>query len=99
MVALLVGVVLSCGSLSDDELNCEEAVSKLENCCSKLEAHRFTCERTCSGTVDFTEKAATCVQDRSCSDLQDRGICTAMLRLSNENPSLSIGEVERAACK
>jgi len=100
MVALLVGIVLSCGGISGDELGCENAVSHLEDCCSTLEGHRFTCERTCRGDVDLTETASECISDRSCTELQDRGICAAMTRLANEPyPASATAAIEQEACK
>lgn len=100
MIALLVGVVLSCGSLSEEEVTCEEAVSLLEDCCPKLDAQRFSCSQSCSGDGDFTERAISCIRERSCTQLQDRGICTGLTRLANEPyPSRSTDAIQQEACK
>jgi len=100
VLGALVAIVLSCGSIRDEELQCEEAVSRLEECCTNLSAGRFSCDPGCNSSVDLTERASACVRDRSCEELSSRGICTNMIRLANEPfPSSATAELEQEACK
>ena len=79
---LLVAVVLSCGSIPDDELDCEEAAARLESCCPRFDARRVNClnKQGCNGNLRpaFTENALACVTERSCDELLTRGICDAI---------------------
>ena len=97
-----MSIVLSCGSIRDDELVCEEAVSRLEDCCPSFEPRRFSCDRGgCNPNVPaLDERAADCVRERACGDLQSKGICENLIRLSNQPyPSSLTDEIEREACK
>ncbi len=101
---VLVGVALSCGSVREDELLCEEAVSLLEDCCASLDPRRLNCEyqTSCasSNVPVVTERAADCIRARSCADLRTRGTCETLVRFSKDPyPSSRSAEIEAEACK
>jgi hypothetical protein len=104
VLAILVGIVLSCGSVRNDELVCEEAVARLENCCPTFDPRRFDCEYidSCNGgnlpAVD--EHAAQCIRDRACGDLGALGICAGLIQLSDEPYPVALRDaIEREACR
>ncbi|MBX3228658.1 MAG: hypothetical protein KIT84_08400 [Labilithrix sp.] len=100
LVALFVAAALSCANFDNDELQCEEAVSRLEECCPDIDARRFSCDVGCNSGVDFTNRAAGCVRDRSCDDLRNRDICAAMTRIANEPyPGQSTAQIEQEVCR
>ena len=101
MFVLPLAIALSCASMSPEELLCEEAVSRLEDCCPGLDARRFSCETGCnSPTTAVTEQASECIRDRSCDDLKNKGSCTALTRIANEPyPASATFVIEQEACK
>lgn len=104
LVVLLVAIALSCGSVRDDELSCEEAVARLQDCCPGIDPRRLNCEfeTSCSSSnvPVVTERAAECIRARACADLEARGICGGLERLSKEAyPSSRRAEIEAEACK
>src|SRR5438128_558379 len=85
-LVLVVFVVLSCGSISNEQLQCEEAVARLEDCCPSFEPGRFTCDPNgCNGLLpSVNEPAAQCIRDRSCAQLQSSGACGRLIAISNQ---------------
>lgn len=101
-VTLLVVVVVSCGSIDDEELQCEEAVARLEDCCPSFEPRRFNCRPNgCNGTPPaLTEDAAECIRERGCSELRSSGSCDRLVRISREPyPSFARDEIRAEACR
>jgi hypothetical protein len=86
LVALLVS--LSCGSITKDELACEQAVSKLRDCCDALDARRLPCVDSNGGCASGEAKpvlnahAASCVLDNDCGHYQSNGGCDRLVALS-----------------
>jgi len=87
-VALLVGVALSCGEISEEEMVCEEAVSRLEACCPEIDPRRINCVHAQSCNAELvpvlTSRASACVVEASCDDLRSRGACHGIRELSFE---------------
>ena len=103
-VALTVS--LACASISKEELACEEAVSRLSDCCPGLDARRFPCVESsgggCSKSADptVTERAAGCILDSSCSTLVANGVCQNLVALSFVPHALKdTKQIEAEACK
>lgn len=77
----VIGVVLSCGQIAEDELVCEEAVSKLQDCCRGFDARRLPCVRSEGGckTSDtrpaLSVRASQCILDKQCSAVVSEGVC------------------------
>jgi hypothetical protein len=69
----------SCGEIRRDELYCEEAVSRLIDCCPGLDPRLLPCVNAdgCSGSISpsLSLRSSTCVLDRSCTALQSGGVC------------------------
>jgi hypothetical protein len=102
--AAVVAVVLSCGSIREDEMLCEEGVSRLDECCPEIDPRRLNCiHQDGCGTelhpiLDIS--AANCLRERSCDDLRNRGICEGLRKLSYEPyPYQSVNEFETEACR
>ena len=87
-VALLVGVALSCGDISEEEMVCEEAVARLETCCPEIDPRRINCvyAQSCDAELVpvLTPRASACVAETSCDDLKARGSCQRIRELSFE---------------
>jgi hypothetical protein len=103
-IAVVVGVVLGCGGIDDDELLCEEALGHLEDCCPGFDVHRFQCanQADCfnSVTPDVTQEASKCIRGHECSDARSSGLCDRMTALAAAPyPYLERGAIEQAACK
>jgi hypothetical protein len=101
LVPIAVAIALSCGSVRDDELQCEEAVSKLENCCPGFDIGRVRCEySSCddSRNPDIDVNGAECIRATSCASLMTSGKCANLTRLSQDvYPSPS--DIEKEACR
>lgn len=97
-------VALSCRSFGSDELSCEEALSRIQDCCPGFNVDRIDCAQGCRynnpSSPDLTERASECIRDRDCGELQSRGICEGLIRISREPyPSLFPNGIEDEACK
>lgn len=83
---------------------CEENVSRLEDCCPKIDPRRLNCvyQEGCGTQLVpvLTEKASDCLRERSCADLQARGICDGIRQLSYQPyPFQERGAFEKEACR
>lgn len=100
LVALFVASALSCANFDDDQLQCEEAVSRLEKCCEGLDARRFSCDTGCNRNVNFTDRASACIREKSCDDLRNGTQCAALARVALEPyPSEATAQIEQEACR
>lgn len=104
--AVLLGLALSCGAISNEELACEQAVSRLTDCCPGLDARRLPCVASeggsCSGKADpiLTQRASTCVLSATCDELTTRGSCRAVVEQSYVPHSVKDLELlEREVCR
>jgi hypothetical protein len=101
----VISIVLSCGEIREDEMLCEESVSKLTDCCPELDPHRFICiyDQSCTGAnlqPIFSAKASECIHDRSCDDLRARGTCEGLRVLSlDPTARADIPAFEKEACE
>ncbi|HSN13581.1 MAG TPA: hypothetical protein VLT61_03060 [Anaeromyxobacteraceae bacterium] len=85
MVALLAGLLLSranggCAGMERSELQCEEAVARILDCCNVSDLPGVECSHfqdACGGEVhpelDIAE--SRCVRDATCGELEARGVC------------------------
>lgn len=104
--AAVVAVVLSlsCGDIRESEMLCEEAVSRLDECCAEIDPRRLNCiyQQGCGTDLVpvFTVKASECLRERPCEVLRDQGICEGLKLLSYEPyPYQSRIEFENEACR
>ena len=84
-VTLAIAVVLSCGSIPEEELVCEEAVSKLIDCCPGFDPRRTPCVRSSGCNSDetrptFSEDASHCILDKECSSIRTDGVCERVVK-------------------
>jgi hypothetical protein len=84
MVALLAGVLLGRANggcaMERGELQCEEAVARILDCCHLADLPGVECRHfqdSCDGVVlpelDLAE--SRCVRDATCGELEARGVC------------------------
>ncbi len=80
-LAIAIGftLILACGDeLSQEELDCEEAVAYLEDCCPGFSGSRLSCAygAGCSsaGPAIHSDESQ-CLRAQSCSTLLKRGVC------------------------
>ncbi len=70
--ALLLGVtlaVVACDEIRSDEIRCEEAVSRLSDCCTGIETRGLDCDSAHGVSPVVPESVAACIVDKSCGDL------------------------------
>jgi hypothetical protein len=100
--ALLALVVISgTGSIApsfrEDEVQCEEAVAHLEECCDNLDATSISCEYAegCETNTYPTLKPdeSECVRAKSCSEIRSQGICERVLERQTADEATA-GSVE-----
>jgi hypothetical protein len=102
--AAVVAVVLSCGEIREGEMLCEEAVSRLDECCPEIDPRRLNCiyQDGCGTDLKpvFTVKASDCLRERPCEVLREQGICDGLKQLSYQPyPYQSRLDFEREACR
>ncbi len=80
--ALVLGALFACNGIRHDELSCEEAVSRLSECCAGFRASNVDCSYTASqgcGTFPTYPQigltASECIRSQSCDSLQSSGVC------------------------
>jgi hypothetical protein len=103
VVVLAALVVLSCSELRDDELECEEAVQRLANCCPGFAVVVGYCIHEespgCSNgpTHDpaLTTRESRCIRSTSCKGLLAQDVCT---RASNALPRGTPGAGSGSVC-
>ena len=103
-VALLVGIALSCGEITEEELVCEEAVARLEACCPEIDPRRINCVHAQSCNAELvpvlTSRASECLSESSCDELKSRGSCQRIRELSFEPYQFqSRPAIEAEACR
>lgn len=82
MIALLAGGLLSratggCAGLEGSELQCEEAVARIVDCCGvRPEVSCSHYANSCGEYFPELDLAESrCIRDASCGDLEARGVC------------------------
>jgi hypothetical protein len=79
-----VGAGFACGSnLTEAELDCEDAMAHLGNCCLGFDPQRFQCADEPNGcrpgvgvSPAFDLATSECIRGESCSELVQSGVCT-----------------------
>jgi hypothetical protein len=78
-VIALVFVAFACGEMRPDEIECEEAVEHLRQCCSGLDPRGFNCvyQESCGETLrpSLSIQTSQCVRRESCDTLVQTGAC------------------------
>ena len=79
--SLLLGVVLGCTGIREDELACEDAVSHLQACCTGFSASNIDCSFQAGGCTENTVypelsvSQSACIRAESCQKLRATGVC------------------------
>ena len=87
-VSLVVGVLLACGGVRQDEFLCENAVAHLQGCCRGFNASGVECHYDV-GCLDTTypeldETQSSCILAESCATLSATGVCDRVAALPDE---------------
>ncbi len=105
-ITLLIALALSCGAISKEELACEQAVSRLSDCCPGLDTRRLPCVDSagsgCSGKAEPTlsPRASSCILDSSCDALKAKGACDVVVEQSYVPHAIKDERViEQGVCK
>jgi hypothetical protein len=89
VVAAAVLVALACGNVREDELECEEAVAKLDSCCQDFDPSPIQCtfDSGCGATTypDLDEDTSRCIRSESCDVIVSSGVCARALRSRPNN--------------
>ena len=106
LLAVAFALPLACGSITHEELVCEEAVSRLDDCCPDLDSRRLPCVQSsgdgCGGAADpvLTVRASQCILDSACEAMISRGSCDRIVSLSLVPHSIKDTKaIEQEACK
>jgi hypothetical protein len=79
-LAAIVLVMFACGQMNADEIECEEAVEHLRQCCPGLDPRGYNCVVQDDGCGEelrpsLTLQTSQCVRSESCSTLVQSGTC------------------------
>jgi len=82
-VALIVGLLLACTGIREDEFACEDAVAHLQQCCPGFTGANIACvydavaggcdTQGYSDNPDFDVAQSTCIRNESCTQLRSPG--------------------------
>jgi hypothetical protein len=84
-IAAIVFVALACGSIREDQLECEEAVTKLDECCAPpFDSSSIQCiykSDGCGNTYypDLDVPTSACIRSESCAAILSGGVCARAL--------------------
>ncbi len=90
--AVVAGLVLLMTSqrasgLREDDLQCEEAVTHLNDCCPNFDLSKISCSyKSGCGSTQYAELGiddSVCIQNKECKELIAQGICTSVLTLGD----------------
>src|SRR4051812_48491925 len=81
VAALALSLALGSNGIREDELECEEAIAHLVECCPRFAAASVKCEYDDSEGCKTTYTALSiaesrCIERRSCDDVRSSGLCT-----------------------
>lgn len=80
LTAVAVLVLLSCGDMRQDELDCEEAVSHLASCCPGFDSSAIECFYVSGCTSNeypaISIPQSQCIRGEDCSRLVTTGVCS-----------------------
>jgi hypothetical protein len=80
LVTLGIVALFACGHMDQDELDCEEAVSVLKDCCPGFDTSPVQCIHASNGCGAGTSPAlsqddSACIRAESCGKLVSTGVC------------------------
>ena len=77
MLGLLTALLL--GALPEDQLECEQAISHLRECCDLQNAD--VCGSGCN-PITLSLEESDCIRTQSCADLEAAGVCERVQALA-----------------
>ena len=102
-IAGIIALVFACGdALRQDELDCEEAVSHLQQCCPNFDSSEIACvyddhgDQGCNATPptlpDISSSQSQCIRSAKCDVLVASGIClrAAQIRSQQSNTQVNL---------
>ena len=90
---LLVGILPA--AIPKNQLECEEAIAHLSECCPGLEASQV-CGDGCS-PITLSEGESECIVDRDCESLRAARVCERVEALSKSANAVDAGPIQ-AVC-
>jgi hypothetical protein len=80
VVFALAFLLLRCGDLRQDEIQCEEAAAHLKNCCPSFNASRVNCKYVegCDGSTHpplLSVETSQCIRATSCDSVVANNMC------------------------
>ncbi len=81
-VGLAVGAFLTLSAetleIDEQELECEQAVAHVNECCPGFDPHRFNCTFiACESHPNLSIDESRCIEGKSCDEIRARGLCDA----------------------
>jgi hypothetical protein len=96
-LVLLLLVVRCNGGIQEDDLECQEAASQLQECCPGFNPKSLVCTYSTSfcGDVgpDFSLEVSQCIVGESCEALRSTGVCAR----ADQFVAITQGQVELEA--
>jgi hypothetical protein len=95
LAALGLSTLMADGGLREDEIDCEQAVAYLQQCCPEFSQNEtLQCEY--SDGCGVTQPALSipesqCILGETCAQLVANGICTRALHLASPSTSIFVG--------
>jgi hypothetical protein len=93
-LSVFVAVMLACG-VREDEFDCENAYSHLQQCCAAVALPAITCRYEAGGCEegptypDLDIPTSDCIRSLSCDVLRASGICEGVSELRSESRASS----------
>lgn len=88
VIAVIIGLGVSCNGFREDEIDCEKAVVHVSECCPSFIARSLDCSYheslDCSDSVvsreypDLSLEDSQCLRDKSCAAMVSDGDCSRL---------------------
>jgi hypothetical protein len=82
----------------EDEVQCEETVAHLADCCSDFDPHAIDCKYISGCDSDtypvFTVAESRCIRDKSCAEVRRDGVCERTLERQGQSDGGSVPREE-----
>ncbi len=88
LLAVILGALSATQCLRQDEVECEEAVARLSECCPRFDAKAISCRYQEGGCMartlypTLTPAESECILEKSCAELLSQKTCAAIARKS-----------------
>ena len=92
LIAATVALMFACGDMRQDELDCEEAVAHMQDCCPGFDTRLVDCTYVapagCGTTIypDIPIAQSQCIVGESCGTLIASGVCKRVIAQTSREP-------------